>query len=224
MAKYIPAQTPMEHILRTFVYLVFELLKTEAACREGIVVIGVGTGVGWQHMKVNVILELLQVVQYTMPLRFIHIFCVNLPMPARVALTLVWPFLSSKLRSRIVSLQESRLPHALTPMQIPSDIGGKYDMDVDAWCASAGLSELRLRDDDDDNDHDRDHDSTANMSTSSFSVTAMDAALQSDAPSSLSLLLSPSAASGAAAAAAATETSDSQHATEHIGNVRIELV
>ena len=128
------------HSVRAFVYIVFEMLKHESIrhCHNG--------HWQWPHVGQFQYREpekvFACVAQHTLPLRLVRVITVDVPWPMRIITKILWPFISAKVKTRLMMIDKLQVANILPAHCLPVDFDGQYVFDSAAWLASATPSEL----------------------------------------------------------------------------------
>mmetsp|Transcript_15826 Transcript_15826/g.22210 ORF Transcript_15826/g.22210 Transcript_15826/m.22210 type:complete len:215 (-) Transcript_15826:221-865(-) len=172
LKRHTPAKTSALTVLRTWHYVVMRALRTASAQQFGIVMVGDLGGASFNNLDLRIPKTILGAVSKNVPLR-VHRICVIRPfMVLRVLLPVVKPFMSQKIRSRLVVLpdpasKEQGLAQHLEVGKLPEDVCGtekefnhlatvesweKEDSKLPAECPLEKEREGEENDDDDDDD------------------------------------------------------------------------
>eukprot|EP00052_Salpingoeca_macrocollata_P001466 m.25726 g.25726 ORF g.25726 m.25726 type:complete len:227 (-) comp11415_c0_seq1:126-806(-) len=119
---YNPEEHDRTTMARALAHACFTLLEHEEVAREGVILLGVGMGAGWKNFSKDTEKLMLRCIQDSIPLRLPQLMVVEPPFFFSVVLTIMRPFLSSKLRQRLRKVNRTELVQVVPHHRLPSDL------------------------------------------------------------------------------------------------------
>ncbi|CAL8116907.1 unnamed protein product [Orchesella dallaii] len=134
-AEVNPDEVSIEQVTAISTHSADRLLMDEDAMTNGVVYVQNNDGIGWKHIKhytLPVMLRALNIFWYSYPIKVGGVYQMNCPSYSRYIIAIIKPFLSKKLKERIIistvnDKKFTNLHEKLSPKILPKFLGGDLE-------------------------------------------------------------------------------------------------
>eukprot|EP00753_Platysulcus_tardus_P006819 PLAT14608.1.p1 GENE.PLAT14608.1~~PLAT14608.1.p1 ORF type:complete len:305 (-),score=131.12 PLAT14608.1:102-1016(-) len=121
--KHLPADFSTSESLATVLYLINKAMSSWRGMRHGVVFVSNMKDMGWKNFSPEAEKVFMDVLAKRLPVRMRAMYMYNTPFVFKAMMTLLWPFIPSKLKKRIFDLSEeevlSRFPAMTWDTRVP---------------------------------------------------------------------------------------------------------
>lgn len=132
-AKHVPGQYDNEQTLRLAFYMGELLTSSPKTAQVGVTIISNMDGLEWANFDNQFQRNIINFFQASIPARVKNIILYRSPWWVSMLVKMVSPFLKQKMRERIHICDEGDLLQFVEPDQLPSNLGGTFDYDHEAF-------------------------------------------------------------------------------------------
>lgn len=132
-AKHVPGQYDNEQTLKLAFYMGELLTSSPKTAQVGVTIISNMDGLEWANFDNQFQRNIINFFQANIPARVKNIILYRSPWWVSMLVKMVSPFLKQKMRERIHICDEGDLLQFVEPDQLPSNLGGTFDYDHEAF-------------------------------------------------------------------------------------------